>query len=371
MARSNISEFLSCCKQEFNESELITRNQIFQIKNKYNISIPSKIWQCSVNTKPISFDLGKLSGFTNSISFNAISNTLPEVKINSENYSEHKEKRIIETDYTKYIPSQNKAFYSYGTNFKLIDSIIKSSMFFPVYIWGVSGVGKTLQIEQACANHKKPFFRCQITKDTCNEDLIGSYSLINGDTVWIDGPVLKAYKSGGILLLDEIDLNSSLMILQVVLENKPVYVQQTGELVYPSEGFNVFATGNTKGDGSDSRYVGTSVLNDAFLERFVTIVEQKIPTIAQEKQIILKYMQNENITLEESVFENFLKWIDMVRTSYSQDDIEIYLSSRRIQYILKIYKLSGNFSKSLELALSRYSDEQADALIKTWRAINS
>ena len=370
MARSNISEFLSYCKQEFNESELITRNQIFQVKNKYNISIPSKIWQCSVNTKPITFDLGKLSGLTSSISFNTCSNISTETKINAQKPSETEINNIIE-DYSKYIPKQNKMFYSYGTNFKLIDSIIKTSMFFPVYIWGVSGVGKTLQIEQACANHKKPFFRCQITKDTCNEDLIGSYSLINGNTVWIDGPVLKAYKSGGILLLDEIDLNSSLMILQVVLENKPIYVQQTGELIYPSEGFNVFATGNTKGDGSDSRYVGTSVLNDAFLERFVTIVEQKIPTIAQEKQIILRYMQNENISLEESVFESSLKWIDMVRTSYSQGDIDIYLSSRRIQYILKIYKLSGNFGKSVELALSRYSEEQADALIKIWKAINN
>lgn len=369
MARSNLSEFVSYCKQDYNTSQ-VTRAQLFEIKNKYGIAIPSKIWGFPVDgSRPIKFDIDKAT--------ESVAMPIEKAEISTEKTEKKSEDIVVpeiqntSEDYSKYIPKQNKMFYSYGVNFNLINSIVKTSTFFPVYIWGVSGVGKTLQVEQACANHKRPFFRCQITKDSCNEDLIGSYSLINGNTVWVDGPILKAYKSGGILLLDEIDLNSSLMVLQVVLENKPIYIQQTGEMVYPNEGFNVFATGNTKGDGSDSRYVGTSVLNDAFLERFVTIVEQKIPTINQEKQIITKYMQNENITMDEPLFENFLKWIDMVRSSYSQGDIDIYLSSRRIQYILKIYKLTGNFGKSLELALARYSDEQSDALVKIWKAINN
>ena len=209
--------------------------------------------------------------------------------------------------YEQYIPKKNDTFVPYGTNYKIIDTIISQKEFFPIYIYGVSGIGKTMQIEQSCALHGRPFFRCQITKDTTNDDLIGSYSLIDGNTVWVDGPVLKAYKSGGVLLLDEIDLNSSLMYLQVVLENKPVYVLQTGDIVYPESGFTVFATGNTKGDGDpDGNFIGTTVLNNAFLERFVAVLEQKVPTISVEKKIIDNFISVENIDIEKSLYQSFL-----------------------------------------------------------------
>ena len=266
---------------------------------------------------------------------------------------------------------KNEYFVSHGTNYKLIDGIVNSNDFFPMYVYGVSGLGKTLQIEQACAIHKKPFFRVQITKDTTNEDLIGCYSLVDGNTVWMDGPVLMAYRSGGVLLLDEIDLNSSLMILQVVLENKAIYVTQTGELVYPKKGFNVFATGNSKGDGSDSRFVGTTVLNDAFLERFVTIIEQKIPTRAVEEKIVKRYIELEKIEIDSSVLEDFMKWIDYVREAYKAENASVYISSRRIQYILKVFKLTKNFTKSMEVALSRYTDEDKESFMMMWKAIHT
>lgn len=338
----SISEFINLCEKEYPEKKEFTRKELVSVGKKYDCCIPSTIWnnKCSYEVRPMKFFLCEKNTIDNSVS----------------------------TSYQQYIPKKNNYFVSYGTNYKLIDTIIKTNEFFPLYIYGVSGLGKTFQIEQSCASNKRPYFRCQITKDTTNDDLIGSYSLLNGNTVWKDGPVLMAYRSGGILLLDEIDLNSSLMILQVVLENKPIYVTQTGELVYPSKGFNVFATGNSKGDGSDSKFVGTTVLNDAFLERFVSIIEQKIPTITVEEKIIKRFMELENIVLDEKMYSDFLKWINYVRDSYKSESTEIYISTRRVQYILKVYKLTNNFTKSMEVALSRYSNEDKDSLMMMWKA---
>lgn len=272
-------------------------------------------------------------------------------------------------EYAQYIPKVDPYFVRSGSNYSIIEKIVRSNSFFPLYVYGLSGIGKTMQIEQACAKNGKPFFRMQITRDVTNEDLIGSYSLKNGNTEWVDGPVLKAYRSGGILLLDEVDLNPSLMVLQVVLENKPFFVQQTGELVYPKTGFNVFATGNTKGDGSDNRFVGASVLNDAFLERFVAIVEQSMPKDEDEKRIIDKYIELEDIKLDENIYGVFLKWISMIRKSYAEGNVDVYISSRRVQYILKMYKFTGKFSNSLKFAISRYSDTQKNAILGLWSAI--
>ncbi len=273
------------------------------------------------------------------------------------------------TDYSEYVPVKNNAFIETGQIFNDIDNIITNKMFFPMYIYGISGIGKTFNVEQSCAKNSRPYFRVQITKDTTNEDLIGSYALINGNTVWRDGPVLKAYRSGGVLLLDEVDLNPSLMILQGVLENKPLYVTQTGELVYPTEGFQVFATGNSKGDGNEYEYVGTSALNKAFLERFDWIVEQKMPAIAIEKRILKKYMSVNKITVPNDLIEYFIKWIDTVRKSYANGDTSIYISTRRVQSIIKGYILTKDMESAISNAMSHYDQEETNAFINVWKAI--
>lgn len=273
-------------------------------------------------------------------------------------------------NYSEYIPEKSDIFVEVGDLFKDIDNIVSNKIFFPMYIYGVSGIGKTFNVEQSCAKNKRPYFRVQITKDTTNEDLIGSYALINGNTVWKDGPVLKAYRSGGILLLDEVDLNPSLMILQGVLENKPVYVTQTGELVYPSEGFQVFATGNSKGDGTEYEYVGTSALNRAFLERFDWIIEQKIPTISSEKRIIKKYISVNKFSIDDNLLEYFYKWIDTVRKSFINGDTTIYISTRRVQSIIKGYVLTKNIEKAIINSMSHYDAEETSAFVNVWKAIN-
>lgn len=278
--------------------------------------------------------------------------------------------KLSDEDYAGYVPDVADAFVEYGRNWRLIDRIVGEERFFPVYIYGISGLGKTMQVEQACAKHKRPFFRVQVTKDSTSEDLVGSYSLINGNTVWVDGPILKAYRSGGILLLDEIDLNPTLMVLQGVLENKPLYVFQTGELVRPKKGFQVFATGNTKGDGSNFEYVGTTTLNKAFLERFDWIVEQKVPTIKAERRIIERWLKVSSINMDEDLLNTFFKFVDIVWKSWQSGDASIFLSTRRIQSIIKGWTICESMSDAIELALAHYSDEEAKALVNVWKAID-
>lgn len=277
--------------------------------------------------------------------------------------------KLEDEDYSAYIPEASNCFVEAGRNWRFIDQIVKEGRFFPVYIYGISGLGKTMQIEQACAKHRRPFFRAQITKDTTSEELVGSYSLINGNTVWVDGPILKAYRSGGILLLDEIDLNPSLMVLQGVLESKPLYVFQTGELVRPAKGFQVFATGNTKGDGSSFEYVGTTSLNKAFLERFDWIIEQKIPSIAAERKIICKWLSVNSIEIPESTLDCLFKFIEIVWKSFQLGDSAIFLSSRRIQSIIKGWTICGRFEDAIAMALAHYPDEESKALVNVWKAV--
>lgn len=353
-----LDEFKEMCDFLYPGKNELTRKEIQNVAAEYNCNIPSKVWD------------NKVHGEGRSVFY--LLNAVVDENVFEVSQQPIKKKVTSAYCYDSYIPKKNEYFVSHGTNYKLIDTVVKEREFFPMYVYGVSGLGKTFQIEQSCASHKRPFFRCQITKDTTNEDLIGCYSLVDGNTVWMDGPVLMAYRSGGVLLLDEIDLNSSLMILQVVLENKPIYITQTGELVYPQKGFTVFATGNSKGDGSDGRFVGTTVLNDAFLERFVTIIEQKIPSKSVEEKIIKRYLELENVNLSNSLYEEFVKWIEYVRESYKSEATDVYISTRRIQYILKVYKITGenNLTKSMEVALSRYNDEDRDGFMKVWKAIH-
>lgn len=277
--------------------------------------------------------------------------------------------KLEDDNYSGYVPDVADVFVETGRNWRLIDKIVDEKRFFPVYIYGISGLGKTMQIEQACAKHKRPFFRVQVTKDSTSEDLVGSYSLIDGNTVWVDGPILKAYRSGGILLLDEIDLNPSLMVLQGVLENKPLYVFQTGELVKPEAGFQVFATGNTKGDGSSFEYVGTTSLNKAFLERFDWIIEQKVPSIKVERKIVDKWLKVSNINMESDLLDTLFKFIEIVWKSWQSGDAGIFLSTRRIQSIIKGYMICESMEDAIAMALAHYPEEESKALVNVWKAI--
>ena len=341
------------------------------------ISVPGAFWDAIVEgTKPRLWSVSKFCVDNGIVLENPIPTNPVPVK------EEEKMDLVIETrtnvdepvniDAKEYIPSVDPDFVPTGDNYEIISRIIESKEFFPCYIYGISGVGKTASIEHICATNNRPFFRVQITQETMDEDLIGSMKLVNGNTVWQDGPVIKAYRTGGIVVLDECDLNSSLMILQPILEKKPFYIKQTGELVNPKDGFNVFATGNTKGDGTDARYIGTTVLNEAFLERFAITLEQGYLPIEEEKEIAKLFCDNNNIKISTKLLNELMKLVSLSREQYVNNNCSgAYISTRRIRFILKAYKMTSNMLVSLDMCLARYSNTDREALGLIWNSIHT
>jgi hypothetical protein len=264
-----------------------------------------------------------------------------------------------------YIPQIDPIYVPIG-HYNTIKTIVESNDFFPAYIYGIPGIGKTTCVQQVCAKLKRPFFRIQITKDMTEEDLIGSIRLKDGNTVWQDGGVIAAYRCGGVCVLDEIDQNSyALMALQSIIEGKPYYIKATGELVNPTPGFQLFATANTKGDGLDYSYSTTMTLNAAFLDRFAITLKQEFPTLAEEKRIAKKFIEKNNIEIETELFDRLMQWVSKTRDHYLLHPEEfIFISTRRIGFILKAYKMTKNIRKAFMMTLSKFSQECQEAAVK-------
>ena len=249
--------------------------------------------------------------------------------------------------------------------------IIASKMFYPVYITGLSGNGKTLMVEQVCADLKRECVRVNITKETDETDLIGSYELVDGNTVRREGPVIVAMKRGAVLLLDETDYGSErLLCLQPILEGKPYFDKKTGVLVYPAPGFTVCATANTKGKGSDDgRFIGANVLNEAFLERFAITVEQEYPSMAVERKILINNFA-QNKVRDEKFADYLVAWADVVRKSYLDSAVDEIISTRRLVHIVKAYAMFNNRLKAIELCLNRFDTETKTTFLDLYTKID-
>ena len=254
------------------------------------------------------------------------------------------------------IPEEDPLFVPFG-NFSDVMRIIKSGIFYPVFITGLSGNGKTHSVEQACAQLKREFVRVNVTVETDEDDLLGGFRLANGDTVWHDGPVVDALKRGAVLLLDEIDLASNkIMCLQPLLEGKGVYLKKINEYVKPSPGFQVIATANTKGRGcDDGKFIGTNVLNEAFLERFAITLEQDYPSASVETKILKSVAQQ--LECETTPIEDLIQWAGLLRASYNQGDIEDVITTRRLINIMRAFSIFGNISKAVEVCTNRFDDD--------------
>ena len=256
-----------------------------------------------------------------------------------------------------YVPSKFDGYVSWG-NFNTVKDVVKSEIFYPLFITGLSGNGKTLLVKEVCAKLKREFVRANITIETDEDDLVGGFRLLNGETVWHDGPVVTAMKRGAILLLDEIDLASNkIMCLQPVLEGSSVYIKKIGKWVHPKKGFNVSATANTKGQGADDgKFIGTNILNEAFLERFPVTIEQSYPTSAMEKKILNNEFGKHGI--EDSEFaENLVKFADVVRKTYAEGGVDEIISTRRLVHIVGAYAIFDDKLKAIEMCVARFDDE--------------
>jgi len=270
------------------------------------------------------------------------------------------------------IPEKDPLYVPFG-NFNDVYSIIKSGRYYPAFITGLSGNGKTFMVEQACAKAKREFFRVNITVETDEDDLLGHYALIDGNTVWQDGPVVKAMERGAILLLDEIDLASSkIMCLQPVLEGKGVFLKKVNRFVSPSVGFNVLATANTKGKGSeDGRFIGTNILNEAFLERFPITVEQEYPSMSVERKILDKVFASLDITEYGDFAEKLVTWADIIRKTFYEGGIDEIIATRRLVHIVNAYAIFGDRKKAIEMCIARFDDDTKTSFLDLYSKCDS
>lgn len=263
------------------------------------------------------------------------------------------------------VPKKDPTFVAFG-DYQMTEQIIASNMFYPMFITGLSGNGKTHGIEQACANTKREFIRANITIETEEDDLLGGFRLHNGETDFEPGPVIVAMVRGAVLLLDEIDLASAkIMCLQPVLEGKPVTLKKYGVTITPAPGFTIFATANTKGRGSeDGRFVGTGLLNEAFLERFPITIEQEYPSVSVEKKILCKNYEALGKPVDKTAevfFETLSKWAEAIRVAFKEEAIEDVISTRRLIHIVKAYAIFGEQGKALAYCLNRFDAKVQDA----------
>jgi MoxR-like ATPase len=276
------------------------------------------------------------------------------------------------TEVEKFVPATNPIYVPWG-HFSTLRSIVKSKVFFPAWINGLSGNGKTLMVEQICAKEGREFFRVNITEETDEDDLLGGFRLINGNTVWVDGPVVEAMKRGAVLLLDELDLGSfKTMCLQPVLEGKGVFLKKVGRFIKPERGFTVFATANTKGKGSDDgRFVGTRVQNEALLERFKITVDQPYPPVATEIAILSKAFDALGVdaAVATTLSENLSRWSDSVRKAYEAGAVEDLVSTRRLVAIAEGYVIFGDLKTAMNLALARFDENTRESFYSFYNKI--
>ena len=257
------------------------------------------------------------------------------------------------------VPEKDPLFVPFG-NFSKIKKIIGSKMFYPVYVTGLSGNGKTFGIEQACAQSKREVIRINFTVETDEDDLIGGFRLINGDTKFFKGPIIKAMEKGAVALLDELDLANpaKVMCLQSILEGKGYFIKKTGEYVKPAPGFTIIATANTKGKGSDDgRFIGTNVMNEAFLERFPITVEQEYPPVAVEKKMLGLVFDSLGIDVMDDFEEKLVDWADIIRKTFYDGGVDEVISTRRLVHIAKAYSIFGDRMTAIEMCINRFDDD--------------
>jgi len=350
--------FLTLARKEYGDQ--ITMNQVKDLEAKYNLS--GNNWFVS-DTYRLSRGVYKVPSIDGDVS-------VPEVKVVEKPAKQSKVSKTSNTakDIT---PTDEVTFVPWG-HYKDIKSVIKSKIFYPTFITGLSGNGKTLNVLQACAELKRECIRVNVTIETDEDDLLGGFRLVNGETAWHDGPVVDAMKRGAVLLLDEIDLASNkIMCLQPILEGKGVFLKKINEYIEPAKGFNVIATANTKGKGSeDGRFIGTNVLNEAFLERFPVTFEQSYPSLKIEENIVKNVFNSLGINDNEFA-TNLVKWADVIRKTFYDGGIDEIISTRRIVHIANAYAIFKNKMKAIQVCTNRFDEDTKNSFLDLYTKVDA
>jgi hypothetical protein len=269
------------------------------------------------------------------------------------------------------VPQKDKDFVSFG-NFADVKNVITSKKFYPIFITGLSGNGKTLAVTQACAVAKREMIRVNITIETDEDDLLGGYRLKDGQTIWQNGPVIEAMERGAVLLLDEIDLASNkIMCLQPILEGSGIYVKKINRFVKPKFGFNVIATANTKGQGSDDgKFIGTNVLNEAFLERFPVTFEQEYPAAKTEQKIVATKLKSAG-KADDKFATNLVTWADVIRKTYKDGGVDEIISTRRLVHIAEAYSIFKSKMKAIEVCTNRFDNDTKTSFVDLYTKVDA
>ena len=291
--------------------------------------------------------------------------------VENKSTTESKAAYVVSSLTDNVVPAKDNDFVNFG-NYADIKNIVKSKKFYPVFITGLSGNGKTLAVTQACAEAKREMIRCNITIETDEDDLLGGYRLKDGQTVWQNGPVIEAMERGAILLLDEIDLASNkIMCLQPILEGSGVYVKKINKFVAPKIGFNVIATANTKGQGSDDgKFIGTNVLNEAFLERFPVTFEQQYPSAKIEEKIVSQKLKSAG-KKDDKFAHNLVTWADVIRKTYNDGGVDEIISTRRLVHIAEAYGIFKNKMKAISVCTNRFDDDTKTSFVDLYTKVDS
>ena len=344
-------DFLSAVKTHFGDITTINRAQLLEL-SQVNASISK------YPPKWLKANLVARGEYALDVS------GVPVVQEERPEISQESVKGVVSTDVDtdiSFIPSTDGDYVAWG-NHKTVEKVIKSKLFYPIFITGLSGNGKTFMTEQVCAKLKREMIRVNITIETDEDDLLGGFRLVDGETVFHKGPVVDAMERGAVLLLDEVDLASNkILCLQPVLEGKGVYLKKINQWVTPAEGFTIIATANTKGKGSESgAFIGTNILNEAFLERFAVTIEQEYPTTATEKKILGRVFNT--LGIEDSEFAaKLVDWADIIRRTYYDGGIDEVISTRRLVHISKAFSIFEDRLQAIDLCINRFDEETKES----------
>ena len=352
--------FVDTAAGMFGDGSIISKQNVREAAEKAGVPFPTWFMKPEFKAHYGSYKLPGETAPSTVTSTTEVSDTVSTVNLVATNMEKE-----------NLVPSPFKGFVAWG-HFSKIEKIVKSGLFYPIFITGLSGNGKTLMVEEVHAKLKKELIRVNVTIETDEDDLLGGFRLINGETKFVPGPVIEAMERGCTLLLDECDLGSNkLLALQPVLEGKGVYLKKLLKWITPAPGFNVMATANTKGKGSeDGRFIGTNILNEAFLERFGVTLEQPYPTTATEKKIVLGSMEKYG-SVDDEFATNLVTWSDVIRKTFYDDGVDEVISTRRLDHIVKAFAIFGDKMEAIELCVARFDDDTKESFLDLYTKIDA
>ena len=365
--------FVDAARDILGDPVLMDRADIQKVVDESGLSYPQWITKSGSGLKKergmfyLPNDRGEINGKSEAVVQTPISSAVSEAVVQMAPSAVG-----VMEEQDSYVPEKFAGYVPWG-NFNIVKDVIKSKVFYPLFVTGLSGNGKTLMVKETCARLKREFVRANITVETDEDDLIGGFRLLNGETVWHDGPVVTAMKRGALLLLDEIDLASNkIMCLQPVLEGSSIYLKKIGKWVHPTEGFNVIATANTKGQGSDDgRFIGTNIMNESFLERFPVTIEQSYPTASIEEKILVNELAKHD-KVDKPFVENLVKWADVIRKTFYEGGVDEIISTRRLVHVINAFAIfKEDKLKAISMCISRFDSETKDSFLDLYTKVDA